>query len=529
MSIAEFSKALKAQAGKAVLDRLAKSSTIAYKSRSANLSAASLLEEDRDKLRQLGKKQGLTRLVVTEDSLSELLSSFGIIYGSPGEAVQLYLQYLAEKVPGYKNKHFEFYDEEGNLISSPNRNTPLGDYIPTLKSGIIAVRGLNFSHDNTLTHMTKFLQYAGAGSLTGLSEVDAKKAVSEVFERGHILATTTGRQIASIGGIQAEKDALDKIVQLSIDLDIASSSLSKPKYAKILSSINKDFTDKRMFMNIEFQAVRNETGTGNQDSADITRGLRAISTLRKLIDNVSITSRGALVSNPVAVNAQIAAKVMSDLVDKIAKYENQIIKVLGTYVENAPKYVVDLKSSKSAVDHVVDSVIATMKGIKTEKVKVAHTKVKVTEVSAKKSSATNLTSKVKPLVAARKKELNNLLKVAGKIKKPEATISITNLEALLRARLYSQVKQNMGTGTAKNVLNYRTGRFAKSANIDRVLVSRQGMVSVFYNYMRNPYGTFSEGGKQQYPRSRDPKLLISKSIREIGASLVGNRLRAILV
>lgn len=529
MSISEFSKALKAQAGKAVLDRLAEGSTLAYRSKSPNLSAASLLEQDRDKLRQLGKKQGLTRLVVTEDSLSELLSSFGILYGSPSEAIQLYLEYLTEFVPGYKNKHFEFYDEEGNLVEAKNRNTPLGEYIPNLKGGIIAVRGLNFSHDNTLIHITRFLQYAGAGSLTGLSETDAKKAVSEVFERGHILATTTGRQIASIGGIQKEKDVLDQIVQLSIDLDIASSSLAKPKYAKILSSINKDFTDKRMFMNIEFQAVRNESGTGNQDSADITRGIRAISTLRKLIDNVNISSRGALISQPMAVNTQVAAKIMSELVDKISKYEAQIIKVLGTYIENAPKYVVDLKSSKSAIDHVVDTVIATLNGVKAEKVKVAHNKIKTSEVSSKVSASTSLASKVKPLAAARKKELINLAKVAGKIRKPKSITSVANLDSLLRARLYPQIKKNMGTGDSRNVLNFRTGRFARSADIIRTTISRTGMVSVFYNYMRNPYGTFSEGGRQQYPRSRDPKLLISKSIREIGATLVGNRLRAVLV
>jgi hypothetical protein len=87
----------------------------------------------------------------------------------------------------------------------------------------------------------------------------------------------------------------------------------------------------------------------------------------------------------------------------------------------------------------------------------------------------------------------------------------------------------MGTGSAKNVLNYRTGRFAETATIERATISRAGMVSVFYNYMRNPYGTFSDGGRQQYPKSRDPKLLISKSIREIGSSAAYNRMRAVLV
>jgi len=47
--------------------------------------------------------------------------------------------------------------------------------------------------------------------------------------------------------------------------------------------------------------------------------------------------------------------------------------------------------------------------------------------------------------------------------------------------------------------------------------------------MRNPNGTLSDGGRQQFPRSRDPKLLISKSIREIAETVVKNRMRAVLV
>ena len=109
------------------------------------------------------------------------------------------------------------------------------------------------------------------------------------------------------------------------------------------------------------------------------------------------------------------------------------------------------------------------------------------------------------------------------------TAPTANLEALLRDRLALQIRKNMGTGSATNVLNYQTGRFADSATIERTTTSREGMISVFYNYMKNPYAPFSEGGAQQSPKTRDPKLLISKSIREIGASLVGNRMRAVLV
>jgi hypothetical protein len=87
----------------------------------------------------------------------------------------------------------------------------------------------------------------------------------------------------------------------------------------------------------------------------------------------------------------------------------------------------------------------------------------------------------------------------------------------------------MGDGSRKNILNYRTGRFAASAKVERLTQSREGMVTAFYNYMRNPYGTFSDGGRQEIPKSRDPKLLISKSIKEIAETIVGNRMRAILI
>ena len=55
------------------------------------------------------------------------------------------------------------------------------------------------------------------------------------------------------------------------------------------------------------------------------------------------------------------------------------------------------------------------------------------------------------------------------------------------------------------------------------------LITAFYNYMKYPYATFSAGGRQQNPKSRDPKLLISKSIREIAQQVVTNQLRAVEV
>jgi hypothetical protein len=59
--------------------------------------------------------------------------------------------------------------------------------------------------------------------------------------------------------------------------------------------------------------------------------------------------------------------------------------------------------------------------------------------------------------------------------------------------------------------------------------SRDGMITAFYSYMKNPYQTFEPGFRQGSPRTRDPKLLISKSIREIAETRVANRLRAVSI
>jgi hypothetical protein len=87
----------------------------------------------------------------------------------------------------------------------------------------------------------------------------------------------------------------------------------------------------------------------------------------------------------------------------------------------------------------------------------------------------------------------------------------------------------MGDGNRRDVLNYRTGRFAQSATVERITQGREGMISAYYTYMKYPYATFSEGGQQEFPRSRDPKLLISKSIREIMQQQMITRMRAVLI
>lgn len=112
---------------------------------------------------------------------------------------------------------------------------------------------------------------------------------------------------------------------------------------------------------------------------------------------------------------------------------------------------------------------------------------------------------------------------------PKAEYNLTSLQGLINKHLQDVISANMGDGSRSDILNYRTGRFASTVKVERMSQSREGMITAFYSFMKNPYATFSQGGRQSVPTSRDPKLLIAGSIREIAATKVGNRMRSVSV
>jgi hypothetical protein len=149
-----------------------------------------------------------------------------------------------------------------------------------------------------------------------------------------------------------------------------------------------------------------------------------------------------------------------------------------------------------------------------------------------KAVSRNLADKIKNVVSIKPPNIK-LKKPVVKNRPVKSKISVeqtlTSLQNLLNTLLHEQIRQNMGTGNRRDVLNYRSGRFAQSAQVERISQGREGMITAYYTYMKYPYATFSEGGRQQFPRSRDPKLLISKSIREIMQQQMITRMRAQLI
>lgn len=180
------------------------------------------------------------------------------------------------------------------------------------------------------------------------------------------------------------------------------------------------------------------------------------------------------------------------------------------------------RSSRSIIDYIQDAILGELTGKRTKGEKTLH---------VYKNNASIKT----PVLSPKKLQFNSP-KLSGSARKPAPLrdlrgqfYSLANLQRLLDANLVQKIKENMGDGSRKDTLNLRSGRFAESAKVERLSQSREGMITAFYTYMKYPYQTFEPGFRQGTPNSRNPRLLISKSIREIAATQVANRMRAVLV
>lgn len=221
--------------------------------------------------------------------------------------------------------------------------------------------------------------------------------------------------------------------------------------------------------------------------------------------------RGSVLETKVKEGANKAA--LDLLASAFVKTESIVGKRLA-------RYLVNNKSSPNVLEYLKYNILNAIEGKKVEKYK-----------SSKKESTTSGKKSLKKEVVA------GIAKSTAKIQKPAVAptklptrrrkTSLAQLQGILDSLLVTKIKQNMGDGSRRDILNLRSGRFAESVKVERLSESREQMITAFYTYMKNPYATFSAGGRQQLPRSRDPKLLIGQSIREIMQQQAITRLRAV--
>ena len=140
---------------------------------------------------------------------------------------------------------------------------------------------------------------------------------------------------------------------------------------------------------------------------------------------------------------------------------------------------------------------------------------KTKSINIKKSGKKSITVKVKKAVY--KVDLKPGLRTRSK-PKSKASRQPSDLKkyiGLINSKLHDKIRENMGAGNSKQLLNYRTGRFAKSAKLQNITLPKgQSVPIAAVKYMRYPYGVFEPTGRL-HKAGRDPHHIFGRSIRQI--------------
>lgn len=209
----------------------------------------------------------------------------------------------------------------------------------------------------------------------------------------------------------------------------------------------------------------------------------------------------------------------------VKELEFSVGKGLTTEIRNNPSILIDLETSKSYKAYLLENLKSLLSTGKTASPYLSEAAFKETAKTTGKKVSLNIKKKTPGNISPIR--LSPIRTTQGQF------YSLASLQTLLNTHLQDVVSANMGNegyaGGQRRILNYRTGRFAESVKVERLSQSRAGAITAFYSYMRNPYEVFEPGHKMGTPLTRDPKLLIAKSIREIAATKVANTMRSVRV
>lgn len=428
---------------------------------------------------------------------------------------------------GATTRVVEFGDKTGlrlENISQSNAKKYFEEYIGEIldKSKTTNVQTIN----RLKKHISQNIE---AGHLAGIFSLKFKVALG-VDIKGLETAKTYRDFTVSFGENEEFANTLEVVIKSLLDADYLTSNIVD-KEELFLVSVKKALGDNPT-LETELQFGKDNGGSGallGSAGKSIKALITALSTTTAANTSAKTYFKDLIKS---LENLQLAveanAKRLLELNDP--KYQqlardiltnNQVLKEFinspgsPSIIQGIEKNIINILKNGKVLKEVKTAV--SIKKIKTKKDPVSQNLNKIIKDTIKKTK--QVRSKVK-------KETSVRVNIS-KIRPVPVAPDIVSLQNLLDSSLQEKIRQNMGTGNRRDVLNYRSGRFASSVKVERISESRQGMITAFYTYMKNPYATFSQGGRQELPRSRDPKLLISKSIRDIASTLVANRLRAV--
>ena len=398
------------------------------------------------------------------------------------------------------------------------------------------IKGLRKTLNNKYTNRPSIIKQGDTlliGNITWKAAKDIYRYIhnlpedAKIDHLGHYIANVSGqvegynKAIERDQSISAEfKSSLlnmTNILESNLkEFDKATSGLENSLDTEYLSTYEKTLSSSgmRYLASIECSKTNVESGTAAGAKLESLR-----SAVRRIIDLSGQRSKQGLSPDDF--------KVILDNDKELTKHTANLYSKLDRVDWS------NLKGSKSIAEYTRAAILASLRGKSIPK-EVSKGIIKI--VKKRKLTYDGL-SYVSSLASTLRQELDSAratIRAVSTKKKVQASLqgkftSLTNLQNLINSQLHDQIQRNMGTGDARNVLNYRTGRFANSAKVEKMSISREGAISAFYSYMKYPYQTFEPGFAQGSPASRNPRLLISKSVREIAAKLITNRMRAVVI
>lgn len=368
-----------------------------------------------------------------------------------------------------------------------------------------------------------------SGHLAGIFFLKLKVALGVTAKVSSDIEATYRDFTVSMPGLEDPKalQALDSILKAVLDADYLTSNLLTESQVFIDATKYALGENPRLITELQFTADNKAAGDLLQQTGKYLNQL------------IQAASKGETGVTQEAIKKLIQS--LQPVVDVILQKAEELkapLEQQGIYnkiVENAnflANTLINTPGSVTIKDGIGQSIASIIKtGVAAKETKTA---IKPKPIKTKHKEVINISKVAKDF----EKAVKTVKEAVKKAKPPKSVAvkaavkrasSLLTLQKILNGGLVDQVKRNMGTGNRRDVLNLRTGRFAESVKVERLSESRQGMITAFYTYMKNPYATFSQGGRQELPRSRDPKLLISKSIRELMQQQVAQRMRAVLV
>ena len=311
------------------------------------------------------------------------------------------------------------------------------------------------------------------------------------------IKNTMLKTLVRSGAIQ-ESDRADISQNLHKGHGSRGNAVSQVQIATSVSALD-DATKKLLLYNLE--GAFKEGKLGKDDFA-----LQQIKRLVTDGHNI-VTKKGKLNANYVSVIAfQIGSGNIKD-----SKQEKAVKSVYRKFISELTPDMLDMKGSPSLKDKTRALVTDKFKGKKNVKVSAKSVKMSTKTKSKGKGSKTGSKVAISAITLRTRKAKRRATNSAAA--RPLQMMMMINKE------LPKTIKANMETPA----LNNRTGRFAESVKVVDAVKTRQGFPSFGYTYQKNPYQTFEPGFAQGSPE-RDPRALISRSIREIAVEFAIGRL-----